>query len=252
MITVNARTISERDVLGEMQYHPADSQQAAMRKAAECLIIGELLRQRAAQLSLHDEAASQDDQLDKLLGIEVQVPEAGEAECRRYFENNRARFVSSPLVAVRHILLLAPPDDARARHEALAIAENLIATLKRGPDAFFELAAAHSRCESAKAGGSLGQLSKGQTVAEFERQVFGAPPGLIGNPVETRYGVHVVRVDHREEGRALPYELVRERVAHYLNEKVRRKAIAHYLQYLISQADIRGYDFGLSPSPLMQ
>jgi peptidyl-prolyl cis-trans isomerase C len=253
MITVNNITISEDAVLKEMQYHPAASQPQAMRKAAEGLIIAELLRQRACHLDLLDpEREGLEDRIDDLIQAEVRVPLAGEHECRLYYQNNPDRFMSSPLVEARHILLLAAPDDEQARMQSLEVAKALIQQLSENPTRFGSLAQQHSRCESAKAGGNLGQLSRGQTVVEFERQVFNAKPGLMRHPVETRYGVHVVQVDRNEAGRRLPFELVRERIENYLNEKVRRKAVAHYLQHLVAEADIRGYDFGISPSPLMQ
>ena len=56
MITVNNHTISESDILHEMQYHPANDHRAAMVNAAESLIIGELLQQRASRLKLTDRA----------------------------------------------------------------------------------------------------------------------------------------------------------------------------------------------------
>lgn len=253
MITVNNATISEDAILKEMQYHPSDDQLQAMRKAAECLVIGELLRQRAGQLNMFDpERDRLEERLDDLIDSEVSIPLASEDECRTYYENNSARFMSSPLLGVRHILLLAAPDNEKLRIESLELAHMLIQRLQQDPGQFAQLAQQHSRCESGKAGGSLGQLSRGQTVAEFERQVFSAAPGLIAHPVETRYGIHVVWVDHKEPGQQLPFERVRERIENYLNEKVRRKAIAHYLQHLIAEADIRGFDFGISPSPLMQ
>jgi peptidyl-prolyl cis-trans isomerase C len=71
-------------------------------------------------------------------------------------------------------------------------------------------------------------------------------------PVATRYGLHVVFIDHKVEGKALPYEAVREDIEQYLNEKVRRKAIAQYIQTLIADAEITGYDFDVSGSPLLQ
>ena len=43
-----------------------------------------------------------------------------------------------------------------------------------------------------------------------------------------------------------------EKIAEYLNEKVRRKAVAQYIHRLIVASDITGYDFNLSDSPLMQ
>ena len=45
MIQVNNASISEAAIMAEMQYHPANNKRSAMLKAAESLIIGELLRQ---------------------------------------------------------------------------------------------------------------------------------------------------------------------------------------------------------------
>ena len=101
-------------------------------------------------------------------------------------------------------------------------------------------------------GGQLGQLGKGQTVPEFERQLFNCQLGLASSPLESRYGVHVAYIDRRVDGKALPYDMVKERISDYLNEKVRRKAIAQYIHTLISNAEIEGFDFSVSDSPLMQ
>jgi peptidyl-prolyl cis-trans isomerase C len=62
----------------------------------------------------------------------------------------------------------------------------------------------------------------------------------------------VVAIDHRVEGRQLTFEMAEERIADYLNEKVRRKAIAQYIDRLIAEADIEGFDFSVSESPLLQ
>lgn len=89
-------------------------------------------------------------------------------------------------------------------------------------------------------------------MPEFERQIFKAQPGLMPYPVESRFGLHVVDVLRKVEGELLPYEAVEIKINDYLNEKVRRKAIAQYIETLISAAAIEGYDFQVSSSPLMQ
>ena len=66
-------------------------------------------------------------------------------------------------------------------------------------------------------------------------------PGEIGTePVETRYGFHIIRLERKHEGRALPYELVADRIADYLAESVRRRAHAQYVARLASAAAIEG------------
>jgi peptidyl-prolyl cis-trans isomerase C len=106
--------------------------------------------------------------------------------------------------------------------------------------------------QEAETGGSLGQIGKGQTVPEFERQLFNLPEGLASAPIESRYGIHIVLIAHREEGRQLPFDMAHARIRDYLNEKVRRKAIAQYIEALINDARIEGFSFEVSGSPLMQ
>ena len=147
--------------------------------------------------------------------------------------------------------MAAAPEDDAARVEAKTLSEILIQQLQQGTP-FVEAARTYSACPSKETGGSLGQISRGQTVPEFERQIFSAEPGLMPQGVESRYGVHVVEVMRKVPGQPLPYSAVKQKIADYLNEKVRRKAIAQYIHQLIVQANIDGYDFQLSDSPLMQ
>jgi peptidyl-prolyl cis-trans isomerase C len=260
MIRVNSTEFDETEIVKEMQYHTAETHTEAKNKATEALIISELLKQRASVLELGgvDVKAGINDEkdseafLEALLALEVEYPKASDDDSRNYYNANPKKFMTTPLIEAKHILLEAAPEDATARSEAIELAEQLIKRLEVDPKLFSELATLHSKCPSAKTAGQLGQLGKGQTVPEFERQLFNCPVGLASAPVESRYGVHVVHIDRRVEGKVLPFEMVKERIADYLNEKVRRKAIAQYIHTLISDADIEGFDFTVSDSPLMQ
>lgn len=253
MIRVNQTVIPESAILAEMQYHPAADQREAMIKASESLIIAELVKARAAELGivLTDEGDNTD-ALEQLLRREASWPEANEEDCERYYQANPDKFQTTPLLAVSHILLAAAPDDDDARIAAADQAIALIEQLNREPEQFGQLAATHSACPSAKLEGNLGQITRGQTVPEFERQLFKLNVGLARRPIESRYGLHVVRVDQRAEGRQLSFDQVQDRIRDYLNEKVRRKAIAQYIQTLVVAADIEGFDFSVSDSPLLQ
>lgn len=251
MITVNNQVISEDQVLSEMQYHPAENHREAMAEAAQSLIISELLRQRAADLQIAEDVDNNDALMDKLLEKDVEFPRASITECRQYYNSNPQKFTSSALVSARHTLLAALPENNRERLEAKSLAENIISQLQQG-ESFSALARQFSRCDSASQGGSLGQLSRGQTVAEFERQLFNLKEGLAPHPIESRYGFHVVMVDQHIPGKLLPFDFVQERIESYLNEKVRRKAIAQYISLLVAEADIDGFQFNVNNSPLLQ
>lgn len=256
-VWVNGSKIDADSIDTEIQYHPAQNRRQAMVMATETLIINKLMVQRAEELDLFDKAdeltqEKEDALLDQLLDAEVQVPIASEQECKRYFEANPKRFTSAPLIEAKHILILAEPEDIEGRIEAKEAANKLITMLISDLDQFGSLAKQYSACPSKEVGGSLGQISNGQTVPEFERQLFAADIGLMETPIESRYGFHVVYVARKEEGKAIPYEQVEDRVKNFLNAKVKRKAVSQYLHRLVSQADINGFTFDTDNSPLIQ
>ncbi|WP_248797739.1 peptidylprolyl isomerase [Pseudomonas sp. MWU13-2105] len=256
IISVNAVSISPQALAQELQYHPAESREEALYQAARALVIRELLQQRIAELGLALQVGAGENEEEAatrlLLEREVQVPQCDEVTCLRYYDNNRGRFHSAPLLAVRHILLECAPDDAEARVLARDQAETLLQRLEDVPGSFAELAVSYSACPSKAQGGSLGQISKGQTVPEFERQLFTLAPGLAGKPLESRYGWHVVSVDQRIEGQPLPYEAVSTAIRTQLQQGVWQKALVQYLQTLVGAADIRGIRLQGADSPLLQ
>ncbi|SAM34233.1 MULTISPECIES: peptidylprolyl isomerase [Pseudomonas] len=256
IISVNGVAVTPEAMALELQYHPAASREEAVYLAARALVIRELLQQRIAELGLAVEIAAGENEEEAatrlLLEREVTVPDCDEATCVRYFENNRGRFHSAPLLAVRHILLECAPDDAEARHLAHTQAEVLLLSLEEHPGQFAELALKYSACPSKAQGGSLGQVSKGQTVPELERQLFTLAPGLAAKPLESRYGWHVISVDQRIEGQPLPYEAVAVAIRTQLQQGVWQKALVQYLQTLIGAADILGIALQGADSPLVQ
>ncbi|KAA8701824.1 MULTISPECIES: peptidylprolyl isomerase [Pseudomonas] len=256
IVSVNGVQITPEAMAQELQYHPAESREEAVFLAARALVIRELLQQRIRELGVLLEVGAGENEEEAatrlLLEREVKVPDCDEATCVRYFESNRGRFHSAPLLAVRHILLECAPDDAEARHVAHSQAEVLLLSLQESPASFADLALKYSACPSKAQGGSLGQVSKGQTVPELERQLFTLAPGLASKPLESRYGWHVICVDQRIEGQPLPYEAVATAIRTQLQQGVWQKALVQYLQTLIGAADVRGIALQGADSPLVQ
>ncbi|ALS98008.1 peptidylprolyl isomerase [Lacimicrobium alkaliphilum] len=256
-VSVNHSQIDGNRISAEMQYHPSDSRRGAMVKATQALIISEVVRQRAVELEIWPadkplESHQEEPLIEQLIEADANLPCATKAECAHFYQTNEDKFRTAPLLEVRHILLVADPDDIQQRGEAREMADTLLQQLSQTPGEFSQLASRHSGCPSAQMGGNLGQITKGQTVPEFERQIFAAPEGLMSTPVESRYGFHLVEIVRRVEGKPLPFEHVRKDIQDYLDTKVKRKTIAQYITQLLSTADIQGFDFGLDGSPLMQ
>ena len=265
-ISLNGVVIPHAAIARETQNHPASKPVEAWLAAGRALVVRELLLQEARRLAIEPKPLTDDGRREtdeeaivrQLVAQEVATPTADESQCRRYYDNNRQRFCTPHLHEVRHILIVATSADAASRAAARQKAAELIALLSREPTLFAGLAAMHSMCPSAEVGGSLGQIGPGQTVPEFEAALAKMATGTLSpTPVETRYGFHVVSLDRRIDGRDLPYEMVRQRIADWLEEKVRRIAIRQYIAMIAGRATITGIDMGVAnsgadASPLVQ
>lgn len=257
-ISVNGVEISRAAIARETQNHPAGKPIEAWQAAARALVVRELLLQEARRIALDPQPISDEEgrrETDEealvrgLVACEVVTPKADHATCRRYYEQNRRRFTSPTLYEVSHILL--PEKDGENVLQMRADA--LIAALRTDPAAFPVVAKLHSVCPSKDTGGSLGQIGPGQTVPEFESALPDLPIGFVApTPVRTRFGLHIVKVERRIEGRELPFEIVQDRIAAWLDEKVRRTAIKQYISILAGKANIVGIEIVASPSPLVQ
>ena len=250
-VSVNGIAIARDEIVREMQHHPAGKPIAAWQQAARALVIRELLMQEARRLAVAAEPLSEDGRCETdeeavmrgLIDREVVVPQADDETCRRYYERHRAQFRSPDIYEAAHILFAALPADTAAYAQARADAEGVLAALVERPESFATMAGAYSRCPSAAQGGNLGQITTGQTTPEFEQALVALAPGeMCAEPVATRYGFHIIRLDRKHDGKLLPFELVAGRIADYLNESVRRRADAQYIARLISAAKIEGVE----------
>jgi peptidyl-prolyl cis-trans isomerase C len=241
-IKVNGVLLDEALLAQELQYHQADGFGSAVQSAGQALVIRQLLIDEAGESASSDEETA----ISALIEKNSTFTSPSEADCARFFENNSERFKTEVLMEVDHILLAAAKEDIDARHAAKEIAAGIIEQLKTDITQFAQLAEQYSVCPSKKTGGSLGQIGKGQTVPEFEKQLTRLPEGLAEKAIESRYGFHVVRINRKVDGKQLEYPMVAEKVKHYLTQKASQLSIQSYIQSLVEQADIEGISMRFS------
>lgn len=255
-ITVNGIKISPEQISAEVQYHPAESLIDAKYKAMQALVIRELLIQQAVKLGLCEADKNRDtpdEIIDRLLEQEISVPEPSPVECERYYNNNKKRFYTSPLFEASHILYLAPPEDEEAKNRARNAAEKALSSIRSNPEMFEAIARSESACPSAKLGGNLGQISKGQTLPAFEAALFAMKEGEFSpEPVQTEVGYHIIRLHRRTEGQLLPFDSVSQWVDDHLKKESWQRAFNQYIQILAGQAKISGFRLQGSETPLVQ
>jgi peptidyl-prolyl cis-trans isomerase C len=246
-LSVNGVDITDAAIEAELPHHG----QAAnpLKQTVHELVLRELLRQEARRLQMP--GADDEARIEALLAAEVSVPAPDEAACRRYYQQQLARFTSGELVEVKHILFQVTPsvplDLLRGTGEAI------LAELQAHPDRFAELARTYSNCPSGAVGGSLGQVGRGQCVPEFEEPVFRMRAGELGTRLlETRFGLHIVQVERRIEGNAVPFEAVHAQVADELQRQSWHRALHQYLRILAGRANIEGVELEGAATPLVQ
>ena len=100
-VFVNRVEITDDDIHAEMQYHPAASVDGARHKAAQALVIRQLLLQAAKEKNLLepssnvdiDDIEKADKTIDLLIKQEVSIPQADKESCERYYRQNLERFI---------------------------------------------------------------------------------------------------------------------------------------------------------------
>ncbi len=210
----------------------------------------ELLLQEARRLELAadpeaDEdgrTEAEDDALVRmLLEEEVQPEHAGEAECRRFYEANRQRFRTPDLFEAAHILIEPEGDDEGAWAAAEERARTIAAEVGDDSAAFAAAARAYSSCTSAQQDGSLGQIRRGELVGSVQAGIEALPEGSAGRePVRSRFGWHVVRLHRKIEGRTIPFEMARDRIADMLEARSWSLEAARYIASLAARSEVEG------------
>ena len=251
-ITVNGVTLAPQAIAEEAQHHPARTPAKAFEAAGRALVIRHLLLEEAARCEIAAEPmlvapgkreTPDEARIRALIAANVPVEEVDEAQCRALYDAEPARFRSPDLFEASHILFAAHPHDREAYAQAVGQARDLIAELTHAPRRFEALARELSACDSRANGGRLGQIAPGETVPEFEAVLYAMAEGAIApEPVQSRFGAHVLRLDARARGETLPFDYVRERIAAYLSERTWRRDVARYINGLVARAEIEGLD----------
>lgn len=254
-VRVNGELIPASAIAAEAQMHPAPKGKPglAWRAAARALAVRALLLQEARARGLAPaprdlgegrRETPEEALIRGLLDAEVEAEAPGEAEIRAEWERDPARFASPPLWEASHILVAADPRDAEGFRAAEARARGLVEAARADPAGFARLARRESDCPSKANGGALGQLSPGDSVPEFEAALSRLDEGgITPEPVATRHGWHVIRLDALASPRPLPYAAARPRVADALQRMAWARSARAFLARLAAGAEIEGVDF---------
>ena len=129
------------------------------------------------------------------------VPDSGiqvsDAEIRSYYDSHKKE-LEVPGRAVVSVLqiprVVTAADSAAVRTRMAAIRDEIMKGAK-----FEDVAKRESQDTiSGAQGGDLGRGAKGRFVEAFEKAAFALPAGQVSQPVETQFGLHLIKVDEKK------------------------------------------------------
>lgn len=141
-----------------------------------------------------------------------------EEEARNTYEATAQNIGPDGLFQAAHILIHLPQqasasEQARAKQRI----DSLYAVLANGAN-FAEVAKLHSEDPgSARDGGMLPWLFKGQLLKEFEEVALAMQPGEMSRPVLSPVGYHIIYMNDRKQFE--PYEYHRESILEFLDQR---------------------------------
>lgn len=157
-------------------------------------------------------------------------------EVEAYFKENREKFETGLKFRVRHLAILAtPPDSDAAWAQARERIEALAAELRAGAD-FAELARQHSQDPSAKAGGDLGELARGELQPVFEEAILKLQVGEVTPPIRSASGFHLFKLEDREELSPQAEAQIRQQIRELLFRRKYQERLDAWLQELRQRA----------------
>lgn len=227
----------------------------------------ELLRQQAVRagllprftgLSAPEPDADTRAAIEALLEAEVHSPEPGAEECRRHYEAHKPRFVVGQALHVRHILFAVTPGvpvNALAQRAEAALLE--LSRQGVPVDRFAQLALELSNCPSSAQGGDLGWITPQDCAPELAKALFLENDaiqavGLHPRLVHSRFGLHIVEVLERQDGRLPDFAELQAQIGARLALQSQATALRQYMQLLVGQAQVEGVELEGADTPLVQ
>jgi peptidyl-prolyl cis-trans isomerase SurA len=152
-------------------------------------------------------------------------------DIERYYKLNASKFRSEDRVRLQHILFSLPqtatPDQVQEVTEKSTEVYNRIV----GGANFAELAREFSQGAGQADGGDIGWVKRGTLVPGIEEVAFDKlSVGQVSSPFRTRMGVHIVKLEARENGAVLPLSTVAPKIKEELQSKALEERFVRWLK----------------------
>jgi hypothetical protein len=161
--------------------------------------------------------------------------EPTDAQLQGYLESNAGKFASPAELTFRQVYLSAERRGERARSDA----EKLLAQLQAGAGPVDPAEAGDPTLLPAAMASASPQAIVNAFGQVFATQIDEAPVGQWAGPIESAFGLHIVRVDERVAGKAPTLAEIRPSVLREWQSDERRRQNSSFLAALRDKYDVR-------------
>jgi parvulin-like peptidyl-prolyl isomerase len=162
-----------------------------------------------------------------------------DSDIEQYYAKNKAQYSQPESRDVRHILV-----------KTKAKADALYAQLKGGAS-FAALAKANSEDTGSKGNGGKLTISRGQTVAPFDKEAFDLKVNELSKPVKTEFGYHVIQaLSPVKPAKVTPLKDVKAAIKQQLLQSKKNEKMTSWVDGLKKQYKGKiAYAIGFTPPP---
>ena len=175
-----------------------------------------------------------------------------DADAKKYYDENPARFEQPEMVRAAHILLMTtdPKTNAELTEDQKAAKrkemEGILKRARAGED-FAKLAKEYSEDPGSKDKGGEYKFPKGQMVAEFEAAAFSLNTNQISDIITTRFGFHIIKLLEKLPAKKVEFAKAEPDIKDGLTQQALQKQFPEYLAKLKKDAGVEILDEKLKP-----
>jgi len=263
-VSADQTTLMEQQILDQLinvqllKAKATDADRAAGKAAAEkrfADVKSKLGSDEALKRQLTLMGASQDEVLQKwtealtaeaVLKRELKI-NITDADARKFYDDNPARFEQPEMVRASHILLTTrdpstgsdlSEDKKAAKYKEM---EGLLKRARAGED-FAKLAKESSEDPGSKDKGGEYKFSRGQMVPEFEAAAFSLKTNQISDIVTTSFGYHIIKLSEKIPAHKVDYAKAASDIKDGLAAQAMQKEFPAYIKTLRKEAGVEILD----------
>lgn len=155
-------------------------------------------------------------------------------DVQKFYDEHKGQFSEADAVTVRHIFFAIPAEPNAQTGQILGEKAKRAYGRLQGGESFESVARSMSEGPDASQGGMLGTLKRGEMRPELEQIAFSLREGQFSQPVQSPYGLHILYVEKRHAGTAVPLETVQEQI----KERLYAQAVEQRFQEWVTE-DLR-------------